>query len=190
MDAGHLKLLVNGARESGESVRLMWLAPVRHFGFDRMERPKRLLMLGIGGGTVLDMFLEYYPGLRADAVDIDPVIIGIARQHFGIGRSGNVTLVESDADAYIRKRTVRGPTYDIILVDLFIGNRIPDFVLDQRFVAGLRRITAPHGRLLINYSFYADYQQKAIVLMERLKAKYAAVTNYVYRSNIFIFATG
>jgi spermidine synthase len=188
LEAGKLKLLVNGSRESGESVRNMWDHAIRHFHLDKITAPKRMLCLGLGGGTVLGMFTSYYPDLKIDTVDIDPVIIDIAKKYFDIGRMGNVRFFASDAKDYMRTRAGRGETYDILLIDLYIGNQIPDFVRDKAFLARIESAVKPGGSLLINYSFSDKYQQQSEIIIGYLKELFRHVGSFHINFNIFIFA--
>jgi spermidine synthase len=187
LEAGKLKLLVNGSRESGESVKFMWDHAIRHFGLDKLGDPVRMLCLGLGGGTVIGMFNSYYPGLRIDAVDIDPVIIGIAKKHFEIGKSENVRFIADDASHFVR--ALRSDArYDIVLVDLYIGNQIPDFVHDADFLRKIRSAMKPGGSLLINYSYWKQYRYQSEIIIKHLKRLFTEYGNYPIHFNIFLFA--
>lgn len=52
-------------------------------GLALSEETRRVLVIGIGGGT-LPMFLrKYYPNAAIDAVDIDPEVVEVAKKFFG-----------------------------------------------------------------------------------------------------------
>ena len=77
----------NGARQSvvklGDPDHLeLPYARVAFTGLALSEEPRRILIIGLGGGT-LPMFLrKHYPGATIDVVDIDPDVVLVARQFF------------------------------------------------------------------------------------------------------------
>ena len=43
---------------------------------------KRVLVLGLGGGAITKRFWRDYPGVSVDSVEIDPVVVDVARKYF------------------------------------------------------------------------------------------------------------
>ncbi|MDH5445420.1 MAG: methyltransferase domain-containing protein [Gammaproteobacteria bacterium] len=77
---------------------------------------KRILMLGVGGGAVIQQ-LNYF--MQADeiiGVEYDPVHIEIAERFFDICHD-NVSLTQADAVDWIEN--YQGPRFDMIIDDLF-----------------------------------------------------------------------
>ncbi len=48
-----------------------------------VERPKRVLIVGLGGGTIPTFLRKHFPETEIDVVDIDPVVVEVAREYFG-----------------------------------------------------------------------------------------------------------
>ena len=46
------------------------------------RRLQRLLQVGLGGGSLVRWVQRYLPGLRQDVVEIDPVVVDVARELF------------------------------------------------------------------------------------------------------------
>jgi spermidine synthase len=46
--------------------------------------PKRALLIGLGGGAMVHALHAYDPHLELDVVEIDPVVVRLARQYFGV----------------------------------------------------------------------------------------------------------
>ena len=79
--------------------------------------PANALIVGLGGGSMV-RFLEHYdPGLQVDAVEIDPVMVRIAKEYFGTTDGKNVRIVTADAYEYLRS-TPR--VFDVIYMDAFL----------------------------------------------------------------------
>lgn len=90
-----------------------------HFALLQREAPRRALLVGGGASGGAAEALKY-PGLRADCVEIDPAIVGLARKHLaGPDRAPlddpRVRLVYQDGRSFIAETAER---YDAILLSL------------------------------------------------------------------------
>jgi spermidine synthase len=74
------------------------------------QRPERVLMLGLGGGSIAKYLLHFSDHIRIDAVELRPAVISVAREYFA--------LPEAGVDAAAR--------YDLIVVDMFLTAREKD----------------------------------------------------------------
>ncbi|MBI4066629.1 fused MFS/spermidine synthase [Candidatus Gottesmanbacteria bacterium] len=183
------KLLVNGSRQSGPYIRELWGRAFRAFSLPKdEERPTFLLVLGVGGGTVIELLAKRFPNTHITAVDIDPMMVTIAKQYFQIDKIANVRLVRADAKIYVDHCRKKGTLFDIVVVDLFIGRKVPDIVSSRAFLSGLHAIVRPRGYLLINYLRELEYQTKSDELCERLKALWRHVEDMSLYNNRFFFA--
>jgi spermidine synthase len=108
------------------------------------EEPGRLLLIGVGGGSVMKDFAAQ--GWGVDAVEIDPVVVEVAREYFGLAAAdGEVHTM--DGRQFLRSRN---ETYDVIAVDAFGSSSIP-FHLVTGEVFGLMASRLGHdGILAIN----------------------------------------
>lgn len=78
--------------------------------------PKKILVLGVGGGTAIHQFNRLLPAKELTGVEINPVHLRIAKKYFGL-HLPELTLLREDAVAYMKSH-VR--TYDFILDDIFL----------------------------------------------------------------------
>jgi len=77
---------------------------------------KRILMLGVGGGAVIQQLNYFIQPEEIVGIEYDPVHIDIARRFFGV-KQDNVTLHHSDAVEWLQNYD--GPRFDMIIDDLF-----------------------------------------------------------------------
>jgi len=84
--------------------------------------PKRLLVVGLGGGTIPSFLHKHYPQTRIDAVDIDPVVVDVARQFFGFVEDATMKGYAEDGRKFIEERP---NAYDLIFLDAFGSESIP-----------------------------------------------------------------
>jgi spermidine synthase len=81
------------------------------------EPQDRVLIVGLGGGGMVRFLNERFPETLVEAVEIDPVVVGIAAEYFGV-RDGPRTKLHT-ADAFTFFDAPRGE-YDAIYLDAFL----------------------------------------------------------------------
>ncbi len=83
------------------------------------SEPGRLLLIGLGGGTIVKNFSK--AGWQVDVVEIDPAVVTLAKAHFGLSPSeGNVYTV--DGRQFLMRHNQR---YEVIVMDAFGSSSIP-----------------------------------------------------------------
>jgi spermidine synthase len=105
-------------------------------------------VLGLGGGCVLKTLRnEFNFSGKITAVDIDPVIIQIAEKEFGIVSDDNTNIVCSDAFDYVKNDDKK---FDLIIVDIFIDNEVPQKILSLEFWREIIKKTEKGGYIIFN----------------------------------------
>lgn len=77
------------------------------------------LVIGLGAGSLVKQYKEAW--WKVDAVEIDPVVIRLARTYFNLQPSDG-TVTEMDGRQYLRSTQKK---YDVILLDAFGSSSIP-----------------------------------------------------------------
>lgn len=122
-------------------------APAAFTGLALCREPRRVLVVGLGGGT-LPMFLRhYYPNATIDAVDIDPDVVRVAKEYFGFKEDVRMRGIVGDGRAFIEK--TREP-YDILFLDAFGSDSVPPTLTTQEFLQAVRRAVRPDGVVVGN----------------------------------------
>lgn len=122
-------------------------AAVAFVGLALCAEPRRLLVVGLGGGT-LPMFLRrHYPEAVIDAVDIDPDVIDVAKKFFGFREDGGLRAHVDDGRRFIEQ--VERP-YDAIFLDAFASTELPPHLTTQEFLRAVRRAVKPDGVVVGN----------------------------------------
>jgi spermidine synthase len=62
--------------------------------YPEVTRP--ILMIGLGAGSVSTYLLRAMPDAEIDVVELDPSIISVAKQHFGMHATDHLHIIESD----------------------------------------------------------------------------------------------
>lgn len=113
-----------------------------------LNMKQEILLLGLGGGSVLETLRNdlNYTG-KITAVDIDRAVIAIAVRDFGIRHDEKNRILCEDAFAYI-ERTDR--TFDLIIIDLFIDDKIPKQCFTSHFWKMIIKSTGKQGNIIFN----------------------------------------
>ncbi|MCH8204589.1 MAG: fused MFS/spermidine synthase [Candidatus Hydrogenedentes bacterium] len=95
---------------------------------------KRVLFMGLGGGTGPKSFLATYPEVRIEVAEIDPMVVRVARRYFAVPTDPRLRIATADARNYLRR--ARG-TYGAIMVDAYAssprGGYIPYHLATREF---------------------------------------------------------
>src|SRR5882672_9691866 len=117
-------------------------------GLALCEEPRRILVVGLGGGT-LPMFLrKHYPAATIDAAEIDPDVVDVAKKFFGFIEDGHLRAHVGDGRQFIEK--ARQADYDIIFLDAFGAHDVPKQLTTQEFLQFTRRALKPSGVVVSN----------------------------------------
>jgi spermidine synthase len=113
-----------------------------------VPEPRRVLMLGLGGGSIVRQLVPRLPKLHMDVVEIDPVVIEAARLHFGVVESNRLRIVAGDGRAFVEQANER---WDLILLDAFGEDYIPFPLTTAEFFREVERRLTPGGAVVANF---------------------------------------
>jgi len=111
------------------------------------EEPKKILMLGLGGGSISTYLGRFMPELAIDTVEIDRRVIGAAKTYFGLRESERVRYLEGDGRVFLNRSK---ELYDLILLDAYRGGFVPFHLLTKEFYTLAKQRLTPGGALASN----------------------------------------
>lgn len=133
------------------------LSPYAHGMFASylyQPQPKRVLIVGLGGGAMVRFLTHHEPQVQIDAVEIDPAVVSIADRFFDVRSGGNVRIHTADAVKFVEQTTDR---YDVILMDAFLrpsgdtdATGVPSELKTLEFLRRLKAVLAPGGVVAFN----------------------------------------
>ena len=121
---------------------------LQKIGFERIQKQKNVLVLGLAAGSVVETLVEevQFRG-QIHGVDIDPEVIAIGRQYFHLDKIKNLQIFLCDAQDYIKTTRVK---YDLVIVDIFQDDQMPAFLFAPAFFSQLKEILNKKGVILFN----------------------------------------
>lgn len=112
--------------------------------------PTRILMIGLGGGSLATALRQLYPDAVIDAVEIDPAVAKVAEQYFYFKPDAKQQVIVGDGRNIVRRAGLNKKTYDIVLLDAFDKRYVPEHMLTLEFIAEMKAILAPGGVVAAN----------------------------------------
>jgi spermidine synthase len=116
------------------------------------ESPRSALIVGLGGGGFSRFLARRFPGLRIDAVEIDPVVVEVGREFFEVREGPGLTIHLDDGAAYLETLRAAGARdrYDVILLDAYTGAQVPAHLATVEFFERVHEQLAPGGVVVAN----------------------------------------
>ncbi len=112
--------------------------------------PRRVLIIGLGGGTLSGAVADVLPDAVVDTVEIDPGVVKVASQYFGYAQGPRQRIHVADGRAFVEQALARGERYDLVMLDAFDVTYIPPHLLTREFLTSARELLAPGGILAAN----------------------------------------
>jgi spermidine synthase len=112
--------------------------------------PRRVLVVGLGGGSLVAAVESVLPDATIDAVEVDPAVVRVARQYFDFAPGPRVRVHELDGRVFV-KRALRGAgRYDLVMLDAYDHEYIPEHLLTREFLEEVKDAMTPRGVLAAN----------------------------------------
>jgi spermidine synthase len=138
------------------------------YGFLRQARPRTILLIGCGGGTLGTMLAK--GGATVTMLDVDPLSFDLARRYFHLPKS--IACHVADGAAFLRGNAAR---YDAIVLDAYGEDGVPRHLLRGAFFGLMKSRLAGGGIFLINMIAADDDDKAPDRAGWRLKRVFASV---------------
>jgi spermidine synthase len=114
---------------------------------------KRLLMLGMGGGSIASHLNALQPNMQIHIVELRQAVIDIAYQYFHLPETPEIEAIQEDAWDFIAEGLSR---YDVIIVDVFDEEGLPNDFTEVAFQENLLKNLKSPGLVLFNLWNHKD----------------------------------
>ena len=126
-------------------------------------KPAKLLIIGEGGGTIPTALQEMYPDMQIDLVEIDAAVDRVARRFFDFKPGPKMRVFIEDGRVFGKRMRPQNPQYNMILLDAFDADYIPEHLLTREFLQEVKSILAPDGVIVANtFSNSALYDYESV----------------------------
>ncbi|MDQ1280257.1 MAG: hypothetical protein QG670_1520 [Thermoproteota archaeon] len=99
-------------------------------GFLFKDEVKQVLFVGGGGFSVPKKFLQDYPEIIVDVVEIDSDVIQVAKIFFNVTDDPRLTIYNEDGRNYLSHTSIN---YDLIVLDAYSKTYVPFHLMTREF---------------------------------------------------------
>ncbi len=152
------------------------------------EKPiKKVLVLGAGGGSIINLIHHFFPKCYVDAIDLDDTHLYIARKYFKVSKK-YCTLIHDDVKAWLEIN--QSEKYDLIIDDVFFeSDSIPyrSIQAQASWVEKLLTMLNKQGVLVINFADKKEWAKSRKQLMQKKlteKYQFGVATHYACDNRI------
>ena len=113
--------------------------------------PRKVLLVGLGGGSLARFLLEQFADCRVEAVERRAGVVELAHGFFGLPRDGRLQVHVADACRLVETWSrAQAEAFDLILVDAYDHLGMDASVNAADFFGGCARLLHPLGALSMN----------------------------------------
>ncbi|MBI2369721.1 MAG: fused MFS/spermidine synthase [Deltaproteobacteria bacterium] len=125
------------------------LAYTRYMTLALAFRPeaRRLLFIGLGGGSLPKWFHRALPQAEVDVAEIDPEVVEVAKRFFRTPEDPRLRLYAQDGRLFVLAMARR---YDLVFLDAYFVDALPFHLVTREFFREVQERLAPGGVLALN----------------------------------------
>lgn len=112
-----------------------------------VDEPKRILVLGMGGGTLSMYLRRYYKDAEIINVEIDELVPGAAAKYMGFKADPKNRVVVEDGRRYLMRHDDK---WDLVFLDAYLGGYIPFHLMTREFLELVKSRLSPGGAVVGN----------------------------------------
>jgi spermidine synthase len=133
-----------------------------------VPRPRHILMVGLGGGSLLKFCHRHFPDCRITVVELRADVIALREQFRIPPDDARLRVIHGDAVDHLRLLAARvrdagtARHFDVVLVDGFGADGLPPSLASAAFYRDCRAVLADGGVLVANVFTY-DPRYRAVL---------------------------
>jgi spermidine synthase len=112
--------------------------------------PKRILIIGLGGGSLVKYCHRHLPSARITAVEIDPDVLALRSQFLVPLDDDRLAVIQADGADHVARMADRGEQINAILVDAYDHTGIANAVVERSFIENTKQILGTNGVFVMN----------------------------------------
>lgn len=173
---------IGGLTQSGGIVYEIWKKTLK-----RIKRKNifinKCLILGLGGGSVSKIVKEYWPDSNTTGVEIDKFMVKLGKEYLGLK---DVEINVKDAYKFCMRSLKSKKRYDLIIVDLYIGDRFPEKFENTEFLKVINKLLSKKGIVVFNRLYYDRKRKEAVIFANKLQKVFKKVDYFYPEANLML----
>lgn len=182
------RLIIGGMLQSGGTVIKLWLKAIAELS-NQKKPVHKALIIGLGCGDCAFAVQKFYPEAKMLGVEIDQEVVNIAQCYFGLATVKNLKISVDDGGQFVAKlaNSKKQNQFDLIIVDVYVGDKIPKEFTTIKFLKSLTKIMSHDGVVILNHLFVDQYKAEAEKLVKEMEKVFGKITLQRTGSNLMIF---
>ncbi|MDD5393672.1 MAG: methyltransferase domain-containing protein [Thiothrix sp.] len=148
-------------------------------------QPRRVLVLGLGGGSLVTALHRIIPGIHITAVELRASVIEVAYRYFQMPRAKRLQVIQQDADSFLLSGETR--KVDVLFADLYHATGVDEVQLRADFIARCAETLKADGWLVLNC--WNEHREDA-VLREALRQHFVDIRTVLTSSRNWVILAG
>ncbi len=172
------RIVVGGLTQSGGVIHNIWKDSLKKI-VEKKPQIKNCLILGLGGGTSAKLVAQYWIGAEITGIDIDKKMIDLGKKYLSLNKI-DINIKIQDAHKF------NTGSYDLIIVDLYCGNKFPNKFEDEFFLANIKNLLNKNSIAIFNRLYGRDQKQSAMKFAKKLEKVFKKVDHIFPQANLEI----
>ena len=114
------------------------------------DNPQRILIVGLGGGTLVNTYSKLFPQAEIVIPEIDEAVVRVAKDYFDFTETAKIKAEAVDARVYVKRAGIRQQKFDLIILDAFNGEYIPEHLMTAEFLTEVKALLTANGMVVAN----------------------------------------
>ncbi|KAJ2944486.1 hypothetical protein O0L34_g3831 [Tuta absoluta] len=161
----------------------------------RSHQGGKVAVLGLGGGGLCMFLKKCYEDISITAVDLDPAMLEIAKNHFELQQDENLQVQIKDGVDFLKDEADAGHQYSSVMFDMDSKDRSvglscpPKQFLDSEVLDNVKKILNNDGHFILNLVCRDTTLQTSLMQTLKKHFKHLASVKLYEEVNDIIFAT-
>lgn len=181
---GRYRLYVGKMLQSGGLLEGVWKKTIKE-----LPEAKKVLILGLGGGTVARQITVKWPGVAIVGVEIDPVIVKLGKNYFGLDEIPGLEIVIEEATAWVEKTAKEREKFDLVIIDTYLEDEMPQNCQKPAFFNTIKKIIAKNGVVVFNQLLVKGKQKRSAKAIEEFQKLFPRTKLVKTATNLLILGS-
>lgn len=178
---------VQGLTQSGGLIVDVWRDTLKKINQHRLEIGN-CLILGLGGGSAAKLVRRYWPLSEITGVEIDPLMVELGEKYLGLDEK-DVDIIISDATKYLSDQKLYTGDYDLILIDMYLGDKVPPEFEKNSFIKKIEKLLTLGGIAVFNRLYYGEKRPEAVKFAKKLEGVFSQVDYFYPEANLMLICS-
>lgn len=150
-------------------------------------KPKSVLMIGLGGGSLAKFLLNHYPDCTIDAIEYREKVVKVAHGYFKLPETPRLNIHIADATNKISE--IERNKYDLIFLDAFDKSSVSPSITRPGFIASCKDRLNNNGVFVVNLWSKSEDLKRTFQTISKTYSGNALRYLVKKKGNVIVFAS-